>query len=263
MIAGVHYDATFAPTPTNTMVRTVFALALYFLQQLGVNKKDLEHIEKEEWIIGDLFDIVQAFLNSELDPEKNPIYTYLPPYWKQYCELRGIRFDPADLIRLLKSQYGSTDSVKLWVDKFIKILTGKGGCEVVRSKVDPCVLYKKDSQGNLILLLVFHIDDAYVTGRPDEVKKMLAHLKASVEVLEIGRMDEHLGVKYSLEKDDIGWYYECKMDKYINKTVAEYEQDMKTKLQNHPTPAAPGSILMKLSGLISFGNTLDAYSMRY
>jgi Reverse transcriptase (RNA-dependent DNA polymerase) len=86
MIAGVHYDMTFAPTPMSMTVRTVFTL-LYFLQQLGVSKEDLEQIEKEEWIIGDLFDIVQAFLNSELDPDKNPIYTYLPPYCKQYCEL--------------------------------------------------------------------------------------------------------------------------------------------------------------------------------
>jgi hypothetical protein len=46
MIAGVHYDETFAPTQTNTMVRTVFVLALYFLQQLGVSKEDLEQIKK-------------------------------------------------------------------------------------------------------------------------------------------------------------------------------------------------------------------------
>jgi hypothetical protein len=42
-----------------------------------------------------------------------------------------------------------------------------------------------------------------------------------MEVLEIGHMDKHLGVKDSLEKDSIGWYYECKMDKYMNKTVAK------------------------------------------
>jgi hypothetical protein len=155
----------------NMMVCTIFALALYFLQQLGVSKEDLEQIEKEEWIIGDLFDIVQLFLNLELDPEKNPIYTYLPLYWKQYCELRGINFDPTDLILLLKSQYGSTNSAKLWVDKFVKILTEKGGCEIVQSKVNPCVLYKKNTGSNLILLMVFHINDAYVTSRPSEVKR--------------------------------------------------------------------------------------------
>jgi hypothetical protein len=88
MIAGIHFDVTFAPSPMDTMVQTIFALALYFLQQLGISKEDLEQTKKEEWIIGDLFDIIQAFvLNSELDPEKNPIYTYLPLYWKQFCEL--------------------------------------------------------------------------------------------------------------------------------------------------------------------------------
>jgi hypothetical protein len=154
----------------------------------------------EEWVIGNLYDIVQAFLNSELDT-KNPIYTFLPPMWKEYCEYRSIEYDPTDLIQLLKSQYGSVDSAKLWVDKFVKILTEKGGCEMIRSKVDPCVLYKKDKAGKLILLTVFHIDDGYVCGKPEEVKKMMAHLKSKVEVLEIGRMDEHLGVSYSLQKD--------------------------------------------------------------
>ena len=246
MIAGVHYDASFAPTPTNTTVRTVFAIALYYLQQLGATKETLDRIEKEEWVVGNLFDVVQAFLNSELDPDKNPIYIQLPPYWKEYCELRSIDYDASDLILLLKSQYGSVDSAKLWCDKFVRILTEKGGCELIRSKVDPCVLYKKDNKGKLILLMVYHIDDAYCTGLPGEVNKMLAHLKASVEVLEIGRMEEHLGVGYSLQRDNLGWYYQCEMSKYINKTIAEYEHDMKMKLADHPTPGAPGTILLKL-----------------
>jgi hypothetical protein len=245
MIAGVHYDASFAPTPTNATVKVVFAIALYILQQLGIPMEDFERIEKEQWVVGDLYDIMQAFLNSELD-SKNPIYTFLPPMWKEYCEQRKIDYDPTDLILLLKSQYGSVDSAKLWVDTFVKILTEKGGCELIRSKVDPCVLYKKDAEGKLILLTVAHIDDGYVTGKPEEVKKMMAHLKSAVEVLEIGRMDEHLGVSYSLQKDNIGWFYECKMTKYIAKTVVEYEHDMDKVLADFPTPAAPSTILMKL-----------------
>jgi hypothetical protein len=35
MISGIHYDASFAPTPTNTTVKVVFAITLYYLQQLG------------------------------------------------------------------------------------------------------------------------------------------------------------------------------------------------------------------------------------
>ena len=40
----------------------------------------LDRIEKEEWGVGDLFDVIHTFLNSELDPEKNPLYIHLPPY---------------------------------------------------------------------------------------------------------------------------------------------------------------------------------------
>lgn len=52
----------------------------------------------------------------------------------------------------------------------------------------------------------------------------MSHLQSAVEVLEIGRMDEHLGVKYMLKHDDIGWYYECNMKKYVDKTISAYEE---------------------------------------
>jgi hypothetical protein len=273
MISGIHYDARFALMPTNTTVKVVFAMALNCLQQLGprVTMETLEQIQKEEWIVGDLFDVIQTFLNLELDLEKNPLYIHLPPYWKEYCELRSIPYDPTDLILLLKLQYDSVDSAKLWCDKFVRILTEKGGCKMIQSKVDPCVLYKKDKDGKLILLLVFHIDNAYCTGLPSEVAKMMAHLKKSVEVLEISCMQDHLGVSYSLWRDEIGWYYtyECEMSKYIKKTIAEYKHDMKKTLLEHPTPAAPGTILSKLGkeeqpiASISFTSMLVMYSMLY
>jgi hypothetical protein len=99
----------------------------------------------------------------------DPLYIHLPPYWKEYCKLRSIPYDPTDLILLLKSQYGSVDSAKLWCDKFVRILTEKGGCEMTKSKVDPCVLYntashrcccndgQQQAPTQLILLLSCHL----------------------------------------------------------------------------------------------------------
>ena len=123
---------------------------------------------------------------------------------------------------------------------------------MIRSKVDPCVLYKRDENDKLCLLLVFHIDDGCVAGRPQEVKKLMEHLRAEVEVLEIGRMEEHLGVNYKLTRDDIGWYYECSMDKYIDKTIKTYEESTGKSLKDYPTPGAPNEILTKVhdEGLI-------------
>jgi hypothetical protein len=70
---------------------------------------------------------------------------------------------------------------------------------MAKSKVDPCVLYKKDSNGKLILLMVYHINDAYCCGLPSKAAKMLTHLKKSVEVLDIGHMEGHLGVSYKIQ----------------------------------------------------------------
>ena len=246
MVPGVHYEESFAPTPTNASIRMVLAIFLYFLDQLGVTVEELKKTEEKEWVVADLFDVVQAFLTSELDPNGQKIYIKLPVLWKEYCELRGLEFDPTDLILLLKSQYGSVDSAKLWMDKFVKIVTEKGGCELLQSKVDPCVLYKKDSDGNLILLMVIHVDDGCISGKPSEVKKVIEHLKKTVDLLEIGTIDTHLGVGHKLHKDEIGWYFECEMSKYIAGAVADYEASRGVELTTQPTPAAPGSSLIKL-----------------
>jgi hypothetical protein len=49
MISGIHYDASFAPMPTNTTVKVVFAIALYYLQQLGA-RATMEHLtEPKRW----------------------------------------------------------------------------------------------------------------------------------------------------------------------------------------------------------------------
>ena len=244
MIPGVHYDESFAPTPVNQSIRTVLAITLFILQELGVELEDLERVEMEEWVVDCVFDVVQAFLNSKMDP-KNPVYIFLPPRWKEYCELRGIPYDPTDLIQLGKAQYGQVDAAKRWMDMFIRILTEKDGCELVQSKVDPCVLYKR-RDGELVALALLYVDDGWLCGKPEEVRKIKEHLKSKVEILEIGRMETHLGVNYKLKKDKIGWYYECDMEKYIGEVISDFEQAYEMSLKDYRSPAAPNTSLAKL-----------------
>ena len=75
--------------------------------------------------------------------------------------------------RLQKSQYGGVDAAKRWMDKFVEIITRKGGCELKHSVVDPCVFYKRDANDELAVLLTLHVDDGYIARRPEEVKKTL------------------------------------------------------------------------------------------
>jgi hypothetical protein len=90
------------------------------------------------------------------------------------------------------------------------------------------------------------VDDGYIAGVPSEVRNVMEHLKKEVEVLEIGRIDRHLAVDYSLKHDEIGWYYEQDMAKYIYDVIEEYETTAGTTLKDYPTPGAPSSTLMKL-----------------
>jgi len=244
MVPGVHYDESFAPTPPNETIRIVFALSLWILEQLGVEFDDLDRVEKEDWVVGDLFDVVQAFLNSDMDPDQ-PVYIRLPPLWKEYCEARGIEYDPTDLIELGKAQYGQVDAAKRWMDMFVSILTEEGGCELVQSKIDPCVLYKR-REDKLVALAVLYVDDGWIAGEPKEVKAVLEHLKTKVDILEVGRMDTHLRVNYKLLKDEIGWYYECDMKEYIDEIVSDFEEYITVPVKDHRSPGVPGSCLSKL-----------------
>jgi len=243
MIQGVHYEESFAPTPSAQSVRTVFAISLYFLQELGI--VDLKEAIKE-WDPGFLIDVVQAFLNSVMTGE--PVYVTLPFLWEEYCKRRGLEYDPTDLIQLMKAQYGQVDAAKRWMDMFIRILTEPGGCELTQCKTDPCVLYKHDENGKLTALMVLYVDDGFCAGDPKVLKSIRDHLKTKVEITEIGMIDTHLGVDYELKMDKHGWFFECSMTKYIADIVKDFEEHVSSETKNFDTPAAPSTILMKFDG---------------
>ena len=80
MVPGVHFDESFAPTPMTQSIRTVLAMSLFKLGKLG----DISIADaRKKWIAGDIFDVVQAFLNSKMTGD--PVYIYPPPRWKEYC----------------------------------------------------------------------------------------------------------------------------------------------------------------------------------
>ena len=87
MIPGVHFDESFVPTPTTSTHQITMELSLYQLSKLcpgGLN--NLVECKKKRWIVGNLFDVVQAFLMLDLDHKAKPLYIYLPPRCKEYCE---------------------------------------------------------------------------------------------------------------------------------------------------------------------------------
>ena len=221
------------------------ALMLYVLQDLGMS--DLDFIERHHWIVGHMFDVVQAFLNPELTGDK--VHIVLPPLWKEYCEERGLEYDPTDLIQLLRAQYGQVDAAKRWMDMFVAIITDKSfEYKMTRCKTDPCILYRRSKEDELEAIVVIYVDDGYIGGKPKIVRAILDHLKKTVKILEPGRIDKHLGVRYKLKQDEHGWFYECSMQDYIEDAVEDYEAHIKQEMKHYETPGAPGKILRKHEG---------------
>ena len=97
------------------------------------------------------------------------------------------------------------------------------------------------------MLLMIHVDDGVCAGRPKEIAKVMECLKKEVEVLEIGWIDTHLAVNYELRKDEIGWYFECEMRKYVMDVVDDFEREWYggEALPDRPTPMMPGQCLLK------------------
>ena len=70
-------------------------------------------------------------------------------------------------IKLTKKMYGNIDAPLCWMKTFSKYLTNVAG--LTQSKVDPCVFYKKDKEGRLILSLAVYVDDTIILGTKREV----------------------------------------------------------------------------------------------
>ena len=116
---------------------------------------------------------------------------------------------------------------------FIDILTDPKGCNMTQSLSDPCLLFRKSSDGRIEVIIVVYVDDVIICGVPEKVEEVKWFIKKRVEMVEVGPIDTHLGVNYTLKKDEHGWYFECEMQKYIDDIVKEYESHID---DNEPDP---------------------------
>ncbi len=131
------------------------ALSLYFCHEY---EKDLLE-EGDEWVYTNVIDVEAAFLESKLS---FPMYIKFPEYFNEYCEARGIEIpEDADSLEVVLSQYGSCHASRDWFNLAVEIYTGKGEgrVELQQSVSDPCIFYKRDAKGRVVLLGSNWVDD--------------------------------------------------------------------------------------------------------
>jgi Reverse transcriptase (RNA-dependent DNA polymerase) len=125
-IRGVNYAESFAPVASDTAIRVIISMFLYYHHTGKKGKWDLE-----------MFDVEVAFLNAYLD-------TQVFIEWPQGMQELGFISEEdmkTKFIGLTKEMYDSINSPLRWMKTFSKHLIKL--LKLIQCKTDPCILYKE------------------------------------------------------------------------------------------------------------------------
>jgi hypothetical protein len=155
-IPGVDFTELFAPTANNTTLRTMFTITLSW--------------SKDGWI-SHIIDIETAFLEAFLKVK----------VWIEVSDGYEFAFgeiNRAETVMLLeKAMYGLVQAPRAFYETFRKILTSTE-VSMIQSKTDPCLFYKME-KGELMAMMVIHVDDCAIAGRPETVSEIRKQFRSS------------------------------------------------------------------------------------
>ena len=234
-IPGVDYSESFSPVVNDTTTRVVLGLTLHKQHEL------------DDWIC-EMFDVEAAFLNATLDI---PMYLEWP---EGMVELGFITAEEEKdyVIQLMSSMYGNVDAALKWWKLFVKVAQGikfdQGTKNVSQSVVDPCLLYMKDDDGELVLLIIVHVDDAVISGREKYVREFMRNFNKEYKITELGKMKKHLGIWYEWHEDAQGPYVKASTPELAASIVKKFVDVMGREPKEAATPGFPGKCLRKNEG---------------
>ena len=81
-------------------------------------------------------------------------------------------------MKLNKSIYGLVQSARAWWKRFIEVLTKDLNFEQYTN--DNCLLMRKDANG--IVYLIMYVDDCFVIGNKQAIKKVLDNIKKLFDI---------------------------------------------------------------------------------
>jgi hypothetical protein len=171
-------------------------------------------------------DASHAFINTKR-PESSPMWAAMPAGRKK----------PGRCLRIRRFLYGTHDAPKAWYDNVRAHVTGPEQ-NLKQSRCDECCFYGKD------IMVVLHVDDFLITGKPDVVKEFRRKLYARYDMTG-GVATEYYGL-------DIDQKLNSADDRRISISAKGYIERAVRKLQFQPrrveTPMDPEIKLPKLPG---------------
>ena len=227
-IPGVDFTEKFSPVAQPTSVRIVLVMVLWLYWNC------------------ELIDIEAAFLEGRL---KVSTFIDLSPGLVELGFITQEEFNEA-CIELQGGMYGNVDSALLYFVRFKEYATSTSGLDLIQSKADPCLFYKKDEDGNVVGVIVVYVDDCLIAGKQDFIAEMKLKLKEEFGVVEDGQLRKLLGVRYDWRDTDDPTKARVvlSMNDKAEEIVRAFEKATGQTPRNQSTPGTPGQILTKNTG---------------
>ena len=226
-IPGVDYTESFSPVATES---TINILLLYTLWKCN-----------EGWKC-EMFDVEAAFLNAELE---TAMYLKWPDAMHELGFISKHQLEN-ECIKLVRSMYGNVDAALRWQKCFVKTcIDPEGEIQCEQSQVDPCLLFKRNEEGQVVLLIVCYVDDVLLSGTIEEIKKFKEQFKRKYKITELGNMKKHLGMWYEWNSDEEGPYIKVTMDAMLEDIIYKYKETTGQEVSDQVSPGYPNKCLKK------------------
>jgi len=95
-------------------------------------------------------------------------------------------------IQLENNMYSNVDAALHFFDKYSGILTKDLGFK--QSDSDPCIFFKLDQNGKLVIIISTYVDDSLIGGWKNWVKQFYQEFSKYLKIGRLGKLKKHLGV---------------------------------------------------------------------
>ena len=114
--------------------------------------------------------------------------------------------------------YGNVDASLRWQKVFIKLCTNKE-IKYIQSRIDPCILYKRNEKQEICLMIAVYVDNILMVGESKNIKIFKEQFRKTYKSIDLGKLKRHLGVWYKWIKDDKESMVKINMDNKARKIV--------------------------------------------
>lgn len=224
-VPGIDFTQTHSPVAQDSSIRMTLAIAM----------------SMQRWQV-EMIDIEAAFLEAELDED---IYIEWPQGIEEFGHFIATEME-GRCLKLERAMYGCVQSPRMFFKTFSEHLEQMG---LTQSLADPCIWFKHDSNGDLILLVAVYVDDCIVVGTKPEIDAFKEGVKQRFNISDLGPIRKHLGVWYERKRTEAGQeYFRMTMESYKEDILNDWKEITGMEAKPAKTPGYPGESLTKNPG---------------